>query len=639
MKQFTIPSVFTAIDKFTAPVKKMTNSLVAFTKRSAEEVARFERHYRKLGDTAWKVAKQSFIVGSFIAAPLIVAANDAIKFEDRMADVAKTTGLAGKELTAFGQDLLQMAPDTRTSIEELQQIAAIGGQMHVAQNELLGFTDSVNKFNVALGSDFSGGVEGAAKAISGLKILFKETRDMRIDEAITKTGSAINALSAQGVQVPEVTEFISRVGQLPDAIKPSIQDVAALGAVFNKAGITAEIASRAVGDVLLTAAANLPKFAKQMGMTNEAAKNLINTDPAKFLARFSESLKGMDAVKLSATLKSLKLMDSGSIKVVGALGSSTKQLADFQKIANDEFAAGTSLLNEYNVKNNTTKAQLEKAQNNFKALSIIIGTELLPVITSLLIEITPVIKGFATWAKENPGTVKTILLLAVAMSALSYVVAIVSTAVRVWSGIMLIWNNVTKVVTAAQWLWNAAMTANPIGLIIVGIAALIGFVALVIAKWDEWGAAISLFMGPLGFVISLIQSFRRNWDMIVQAFKTGGILGAIKAIGITLLDAVLMPLQQIVGLIANVTGAEWAKNAVAGIEAFRAGLGIDVKGDGESQATADNPKVVQATTNMDIQKQNVQIDINDKTGRADVKSDNDLVPIRLGSTVNPKLAF
>ena len=122
--------------------------------------------------------------------------------------------------------------------------------------------------------------------------------------------------------------------------------------------------------------------------------------------------------------------------------------------------------------------------------------------------------------------------------------------------------------TIAQWNLNAAMAANPIGVIVIAIIALIALVTAVVIKYDEWGAAVTLLMGPLGMVINLIQSFRRNWDSIVQAFKTDGIIGGIKRIGVVILDALLMPIQQLLELIAKIPGmggiaggaADWIKD-------------------------------------------------------------------------------
>jgi len=48
----------------------------------------------------------------------------------------------------------------------------------------------------------------------------------------------------------------------------------------------------------------------------------------------------------------------------------------------------------------------------------------------------------------------------------------------------------SKAAAAAQWLWNAAMTANPIGLIIVGVAALIAGIVLMVKHWDAVSAAV-----------------------------------------------------------------------------------------------------------------------------------------------------
>ena len=45
-----------------------------------------------------------------------------------------------------------------------------------------------------------------------------------------------------------------------------------------------------------------------------------------------------------------------------------------------------------------------------------------------------------------------------------------------------------KLVTAGQWLWNAAMSANPIGLIIAGIAALVGAFALLSVSSEDAAA-------------------------------------------------------------------------------------------------------------------------------------------------------
>ena len=70
----------------------------------------------------------------------------------------------------------------------------------------------------------------------------------------------------------------------------------------------------------------------------------------------------------------------------------------------------------------------------------------------------------------------------------------------------------------------------------------------------NWGAAFTLLMGPLGMLISLVQSFRKNWGLMVSAFKDGGILEGIKAIGRILLEAVVAPVRQLIELINRIPG-------------------------------------------------------------------------------------
>lgn len=55
---------------------------------------------------------------------------------------------------------------------------------------------------------------------------------------------------------------------------------------------------------------------------------------------------------------------------------------------------------------------------------------------------------------------------------------------------MALYNTWQRIVTAAQWLWNAAMTANPIGLVVVALVALVGAFILAYRHSDTFRAIV-----------------------------------------------------------------------------------------------------------------------------------------------------
>lgn len=82
----------------------------------------------------------------------------------------------------------------------------------------------------------------------------------------------------------------------------------------------------------------------------------------------------------------------------------------------------------------------------------------------------------------------------------------------------------TKVWAGVQWLLNAAMDANPLGLIILAIIALIAIIVLIATKttwfqtiwhavWDFLKAVGAWFAGPFA------DFFVHAWDLITGAFK------------------------------------------------------------------------------------------------------------------------
>lgn len=69
------------------------------------------------------------------------------------------------------------------------------------------------------------------------------------------------------------------------------------------------------------------------------------------------------------------------------------------------------------------------------------------------------------------------------------------------------------IATAAQWAWNVAMDANPIGLIILAIAALITIIVLVVTHWKEFSAfLIGAWRNIASFFVTVGHAIASWWN-------------------------------------------------------------------------------------------------------------------------------
>ena len=157
-----------------------------------------------------------------------------------------------------------------------------------------------------------------------------------------------------------------------------------------------------------------------------------------------------------------------------------------------------------------------------------------------------------------------------------------------------------------QAIFNVLLTANPVGVIIVALAALIAIVILCVKHWDDITAAmarcwdwvkknqeavlgiIAVFTGPFGFIISIVREFWNEWDRITQAFTNGGIIAGLKQIGATILSALLAPLQGVFALLGKIPGVgKHFENFATNIESFR----NQIKGIDDSTANVSTSKM------------------------------------------------
>jgi TP901 family phage tail tape measure protein len=426
-----------------------------------------------------------------------------LAFESSMANLSAITGIAGEDLKSLGNTARQVGKDS-----------GLGASQAAEAFKILASQISVDKM----------GIEGL-KTLQKETITLAQAAGMDIPTAAKSMASAINQFGLEATDASRVINVFAAGSKYGAAeVNELAETFKVAGAAANAAGVNVESLA-GVAEVL----------SKNAMVGSEAGTHLRN-----ILVRMQTNL-GVDfkKVPISEALKALQPELENTEFLVKTFGESSLGAAQFL-IQNADYVdemtkavTGTNVAYEQAAINTDTyETKLAKIRATFDDVKISVFNmtgAFLPAI-----EVTAgVLEGISNIAPAVIQLTKGIKWLTVAKNRELLV---------------------TKFLTAQQWLLNIALNANPVGLVVAGIAALVAVVTLVIAKYDEWGAALSLVLGPLGMIINIIQSFRRHWDSIKQAFTDGGIVAGLKRIGLVLLDAILMPVQQLLEVLSKIPG-------------------------------------------------------------------------------------
>ncbi len=290
----------------------------------------------------------------------------AAKISDELADIQKTTGLTTAEVKELNKELQKI--DTRTSVSDLRQIAAVGGQFGVAQSDLADFVKAVDKINVALGDEFGGGAENVAAQLSKLRNIFTDIKSDSIDKDLLNIGNAINALGNDGAATADVVaDFANRIAGVGVPLGLTTGQVLGISATLQELGVTAERGGTAVSKILQKMTINVADFAKIAGVSTREFSDLLNNDLFKAfeLVVQGSSKAGEGATIMAKLLKDAELQGSGASEVFLKLSQNTAMMAQKVDLAGKSLKSTDSILQEFNSKNNNTAAQIEKLQKVF----------------------------------------------------------------------------------------------------------------------------------------------------------------------------------------------------------------------------------------------------------------------------------
>lgn len=288
------------------------------------------------------------------------------EFDEKLADIAKTTGLTTEQAKELSIELFDI--DTKTSITNLQELASAAGRLGITgKANILAFAEASDKVFVALGDDLEGTAEEIATNLGKIASVFGLEGEFGIGGAIERVGSSINELSANSkASGGAIQDFTNRMAGLASVLE--LQDVQALGALFDESGQSIEVASSTLNKLLPELSANFKKFAGVAGMTPEAFKKIAEESPIEALKAVAKGAKSNEKglFALTETLESYGVESARATGIVGVLTDNVDRLTELQKISGDAMKENTSITDEFNIKNATLSATWEQLTKKFQ---------------------------------------------------------------------------------------------------------------------------------------------------------------------------------------------------------------------------------------------------------------------------------
>lgn len=445
------------------------------------------------------------------------AGNAYAQLDDKVADVMKTTGLAKEVVYDMNESLSKV--NTRTAQLEMLGLAQQAGKLGIsARRDVEDFVLAADKIGVALGEDL-GDKEEAIRQIGKIVDLFQVKEEFGMGDGMLKVGSVINALGAASTaNEGYIVDFTKRLGGIAVPAKMSVTQVAGLGATLDALGQASEASSTAVGKVITGMFRKTSEYAKVAGMDVKAFKQLMTEDINEAFIKVLEGMQGGGLDRVVAMLGDLGEKGARVTTSLGTLASNTQKLRKQQALANDEFVKGTSVLNEYETKNNSAQADLEKAQKSFQQRLVELGKSLQPLMAYTT-------TGFATVVKALTGVVKVFkeykdIIVSAAIAVGAYVV--VAKAYTLWTTRATTGTLLHTAALKARIIWEKA-TVAAMQLHLAMSALLTG--SLKTARIAMLAFAKATLLSPAGIIIALtaiiyaVTKLGKSYDAAARSAK------------------------------------------------------------------------------------------------------------------------
>lgn len=387
--------------------------IIAYVKLSGAET--FNRDLDKLNQNAASFGKamnatmNAAVIGAGVA--FVGASAAAIQFESSFAGVLKTTegltdefGAINAEGVKLSEEFRKLALEIPISVNELNRIGELGGQLGIAKGDLVKFTEVIAKLGATTDLSYEQGATAIAQFINVTKNVVPS--GLSVQGQIERIASALVDLGNKSVATESgIMEFAQRLAGAGATIGLTQDQILSFGAAFSSVGLNAEMGATAFSRLMIDMKRNVELGGEKLQVFSKIAgvdfKEAFEKDASSAIVSFVEGLNNISKSggSVVGALKDLGINEARMTSALLLAANAGDLLNDTLGVGAKAYKDNTALTDEFAKRVQTTGAQLKLLQNAVYDVLIDLGQEFLPTI-----------RAVANAMAEHPEVIKAIIL-------------------------------------------------------------------------------------------------------------------------------------------------------------------------------------------------------------------------------------
>lgn len=574
MSNVTTQWILELVDKVTGPAASITGQF----ENTTEAVTALTGHIEDLE------ARQSTLTRKFRNFSIGVAAFGALnyasaQFEESMNRVNTMAGLSQSELMKLKSGVSDLSSEIPILRNEIAGGLYDALSANVPKENILSFIEDSSKAAIAGNADLSTVIKSTSSIIKAYGLDWSKTNLIQ-EQMIKSVQAGEFTLQEFATAISKPGPLAAQMGVQVNELMASLTSLTAANGNVNEVGTQ----MKAVFAGVLKPTSEATQMAQKMGVQFDA----LAIKGAGGLVPFLDNLNAKTQAYATQTGVSANEIYGnlfGSTEAISAIMTLTTSQADkFRKDAADIANSSGQIDEAFNQMVGGAIMRFKMLMNSFGAMMDVIYERISPVVGIVFSLASKVFMLAKRFSEAFPIITDIVVIVGVGAAALygmALAFFIVKGQLAIYNAMMkksilLNWDwlkstagSISRIIgmgagylfaalqgigtyvtnmitaTAAQWGFNIALSANPIGLVIIGLIALIGVVAVVITYWDEITNAIyeyyKIMINIIDFILpgfknmvqwvmesaggwidTVLEKFEAIWAMVKKFFGLDG---------------------------------------------------------------------------------------------------------------------